>query len=381
MNSNVNKDEEKVGFKGYAALIFAVIFFSGIFSKFDGPLKALDFQTYVGAFGQICENAAKGFIGTGGSGVREGFLQALSIAPIMIFAVGFIGCIEYLGGLKAAQKLLTPVLRFLMGIPGVCAIAMVLNWQSSDASAAEALNMYNKGIISRKERERLVAYEFITAATIGVFFSNGAVILPYFTISTGLMLIILIANKFIAGNLMRLFQLLFDKKEDQYSENKDTALKEAKKEEEKKVGLIQTFMNKGKIGFSLWMNNLVPAMLFGYVVVVFLNVTGLMDVFGVVFTPIMRLFGLPGEAATCILTSYMTLPAGCAMAAALVEQGTLTARQVTVLFPMMYAVASNLLYIGRVLGGANVDSKKYPVYIVIGIVCACLGGLVLNIIA
>ena len=140
-------------------------------------------------------------------------------------------------------------------------------------------------------------------------------------------------------------------------------------------------MNSGKQGFTLWFNNLVPAVLFGYVVVVFLNVTGLMNVLGLMFTPIMGLFGLPGEAAACIITSYMTLPAGCAMTAAMVQQGTLTARQATVLFPMMYAVASNLLYIGRVLGGANVDSKKYPVYIAIGLICACIGGFVLNILA
>ena len=92
------KEEEKVGVVGYLALAFAVIFFSGIFSNSEGILKALDFQTYVGAYGKICEDAfSKGFIGSGGSGVREGFLQALSIAPIMIFSVAFIGCIEYLG--------------------------------------------------------------------------------------------------------------------------------------------------------------------------------------------------------------------------------------------------------------------------------------------
>ena len=215
----MKEQKEKVGVVGYIALAFAVIFFSGIFSNAEGWTKALDFQTYVGSFGKISENAfGPGFVGSGGTGVKEGFMQALSIAPIMIFAVAFISCIEYLGGLRAAQKLLTPVLKFIMGVPGICAIAMILNWQSSDASAAQAKDLYDKGKITRRERERLVAYEFVTAATIGVFFANGAVVLPYLTCSTGVMLLVLILFKFVAANLMRLYQTTIEKEEDSYKE-------------------------------------------------------------------------------------------------------------------------------------------------------------------
>lgn len=204
--------EDKVGICGYAALVFAVVFFSGVFSKSSTWTSALDFQTYVGSFGKICNDAfGTGFVGSGGTGVKEGFMQALSIAPVMIFSVAFISCIEYLGGLKAAQKLLTPVLKFVMGIPGICGIAMILNWQSSDASAAQARDLYENGKITRKERERLVAYEFITAATIGVFFSNGAVVLPYLTCATGVMLLVIIVNKFVAANIIRLYQTVFEK--------------------------------------------------------------------------------------------------------------------------------------------------------------------------
>lgn len=149
---------------------------------------------------------------------------------------------------------------------------------------------------------------------------------------------------------------------------------------ENKTGLIQTFMDGGRNGFQIWFNNVCPAIIFGYVVVQLLNVTGLMSVLNVVFTPIMSIFGLPGEAATALITSYMTLPAGCAIAASMVQSGVLTARQVTVLFPMMYAVSSNLLYIGRVLGTSGVDTKKYPVFIAVAIICAALSGLLMNII-
>ncbi|MBR0482488.1 MAG: hypothetical protein IJJ48_08460, partial [Firmicutes bacterium] len=309
-----------------------------------------------------------------------------SIAPVMIFSVAFIGCIDHLGGLRAAQKILTPLTKPLMGVPGVCGLAMIINWQSSDASSAQARDLYESGYISRKERERLVAYEFITAACIGVFFSNGAIILPYLTIPTGLMLVIIVANKFVAANLMRLYQLLFDRKNpDEHAETKakDTAAEAGSSAESKKSkkGLIEVFFEQGASGFKLWFEKVCVAIIFGYAVVEFLKITGLMNVISMVFSPILGLLGLPGEAAIAILSSYMTLPAGCAIAASLVQDGTITASQLTVLFPMMYAVSSNLLYIGRVVGASGVDSKKYPVYIVIGLLCAVIGGLVVSFIA
>ena len=378
---------EKVGVVGYLALLFAAVFFSGIFAGKDGILSALDFQTYLGSYGKIAETAySSGIVGSGGSGVREGFFQAISIAPVMIFSVAFIGCIDHLGGLRAAQKILTPLTKPLMGVPGVCGLAMIINWQSSDASSAQARDLYDSGYISRKERERLVAYEFITAACIGVFFSNGAIILPYLTIPTGLMLVIIVTNKFVAANLMRLYQLLFDRKNpDEHSETKakDTAAgaDSAAETKKNKKGLIEVFFEQGAFGFKLWFEKVCVAIIFGYAVVEFLKITGLMNVISMVFSPILGLLGLPGEAAIAILSSYMTLPAGCAIAASLVQDGTITASQLTVLFPMMYAVSSNLLYIGRVVGASGVDSKKYPVYIVIGLLCAVIGGLAVSFIA
>ena len=74
-----SKTDEKVGVVGYLALIFAALFFSGLFTNSEGILKALDFQTYLGSYGKICEAAySSGIVGSGGSGVREGFFQALS---------------------------------------------------------------------------------------------------------------------------------------------------------------------------------------------------------------------------------------------------------------------------------------------------------------
>jgi len=149
--------------------------------------------------------------------------------------------------------------------------------------------------------------------------------------------------------------------------------------ENEKKGLVQVFLDQGAVGFKLWFEKVCVATVFGYAVVEFLNVTGLMNIISYIFSPIVGILGLPGEAATAILASYMTLPAGCAIAASLVQKGTISMRQLTIMFPMMYAVASNLLYIGRVLGSSGVDARKYPVYIVIGLLCAFIGGFVVSL--
>jgi hypothetical protein len=60
------------------------------------------------------------FRGTGGTGAKDGFLFALELAPSVILSLGIIAVTEGLGGLRAAQQLMTPILRPLLGVPGVC---------------------------------------------------------------------------------------------------------------------------------------------------------------------------------------------------------------------------------------------------------------------
>ena len=57
------------------------------------------------------------FRGTGGTGAKDGFLFALELAPSVILSLGIISVTEGLGGLRAAQQLMTPVLKPLLGIP------------------------------------------------------------------------------------------------------------------------------------------------------------------------------------------------------------------------------------------------------------------------
>lgn len=63
-----------------------------------------------------------------------------------------------------------------------------------------------------------------------------------------------------------------------------------------KKGLIEVFAAGCKRGFNMSINSIMPALILGYVMIQFLQLSGLMDVISAVFRPFMGVFGLPGEA-------------------------------------------------------------------------------------
>ncbi|MEJ6060296.1 nucleoside recognition domain-containing protein, partial [Aliivibrio salmonicida] len=117
----------KVTIGSYLALAFAVMFFSGLMTSNEW-YGVLDFTTLNGSFGQVAysvsetadgvQAATTSLRGKGGSGARDGFIFALTLIPTVMFALGMINVLEHYGALDAARKLLTPLLRPLMGIPG-----------------------------------------------------------------------------------------------------------------------------------------------------------------------------------------------------------------------------------------------------------------------
>lgn len=109
--------EEKVTWVGYVAFVLTIVFFSGFFAKSTEWWRVLDFTVLNGSFGPV--NGALTFRGTGGTGAKDGFLFALELAPSVILSLGIIAVTEGLGGLRAAQQLMTPILRPLLGVPGV----------------------------------------------------------------------------------------------------------------------------------------------------------------------------------------------------------------------------------------------------------------------
>ncbi|HAS62171.1 MAG TPA: hypothetical protein DCS35_06095 [Vibrio sp.] len=233
--SGSNQIERKVTWGGYVALAFAVVFFSGLMQSNEW-YGVFDFTTLNGSFGKVAhgvQETAEGveavttsFRGKGGSGARDGFIFALTLIPTVMFALGVINVLEHYGALDAARKLLSPLLRPLMGIPGSTGLALIASLQSTDAGAAMTRQLKDEGRLTKRETDVFTMFQFTAGAAIVNFFSSGAVL---FTLtladgslavssSIGLAVAVMFFFKFVGANLFRVYLNITEGKEDKNEE-------------------------------------------------------------------------------------------------------------------------------------------------------------------
>lgn len=205
------EDSRPVRWTGYVVLVVVMLFFSGVFSDCTGLLSCLDFTVLNGSFGKIAEGFD--FMGKGGSGARHGFLYALALIPGIMLALGVVEVAERLDALRAAQRLLTPFMRPLMGLPGVAGLALISSMQSSDAGAAMTRELSEKGLISEAEKTIFAAFQYSSGSSITVYLSMGVALFPYLSVSHLVPLGVILFYKVVGMNLMRLYLHIFAKKE------------------------------------------------------------------------------------------------------------------------------------------------------------------------
>lgn len=206
------QQEEKIKWYSYVALIVAIVFFSGIFATSKEWYSVFDFTVLNGSFGKITAEGGKAltFRGAGGSGCQDGFAFALSLLPAVIFALGVVNVVEGLGGLKAAQKLLSPLLKPLLGLPGACGLGMIASFQSTDAGAGMIKAMYNEGLIDDDERTVFAMFQLSGDGTITNFFSSGAALFSILVTPIIVPFGMIFVFKIFGANLMRLY-IKYDK--------------------------------------------------------------------------------------------------------------------------------------------------------------------------
>lgn len=202
--------EEKVKIhvtpKAWIAFIVMLMMFSGLFRKIEGPfsfLKVFDLNSLIGSFGLIGDTG-KNFMGSGGTGARDGFMFALSLAPGCVFAMGLIEVFTEMGVMDAFQKVFTPLLKPLLGLPGAAGLALVNSLNGSDIAAALTIQLYNDGLITDDERTVFVAFMYPASAPIGNMISTQAALHPIMLLAMGPIILMLIVIKIIGANVMRL---------------------------------------------------------------------------------------------------------------------------------------------------------------------------------
>ena len=207
----MENNEYKVTWKGWVALVFLCVCFSGYFAKDPGALRALDFSAYVGTFGTIA-GSKNNFMGAGGLGGREGLLFTISLIPTVMMALGLIQVCESLGALNAAEKLFRPFLRPFMGIPGVAGLAFVSSFTSSDVGAVMTKELVENKMMTDDERTIFVSYQYAGSATITNTISTGAPLLPISLLSLGPVILLIFLVKVIGANLVRMYINIYRKK-------------------------------------------------------------------------------------------------------------------------------------------------------------------------
>ena len=205
-NVKAEKVEIKVKPQGWIAFIIMMMRFSGAFRKIEGPLgfmKVFDLNNLIGSFGVIGDTG-KNFMGSGGTGARDGFMFALSLAPGCVFAMGLIEVFTSMGVMDAFQKVFTPLLKPLLGLPGAAGLALVNSLNGSDIAAALTIQLFNDGLITDDERTVFVAFMYPSSAPIGNMISTQAPLHPIMLLAMGPIIVMLIICKIIGANLMRL---------------------------------------------------------------------------------------------------------------------------------------------------------------------------------
>ncbi|MGC6387492.1 YjiG family protein [Ewingella sp. S1.OA.A_B6] len=141
------------------------------------------------------------------------------------------------------------------------------------------------------------------------------------------------------------------------------------------------FVVGARKGFNIAINNLMPNVVMAYVIAEILNLLGVMNFIGHLFAPLMGLLGLPGEAITVLLTAWLSSSAGTGVAISLLTKGTLDAAQITILAPAIFLMGSQLQYMGRLLGVADVPKKYWPLLMLTSILNSIIAMIVMRIIS
>lgn len=195
----------KVGIGAYIALLIAVLFFSGLFMKVDGMkwISALDFTTLTGKFGTMKDPAKNTYMGAGGVSAKAGFLFALSLVPTVMLALGCLEIFSHYGAIRAAHKLLTPLLKPLLGLPGLTGLALITDLQSTDAGAALTKELYDQKDITKKELVVMGAWQYSGAGMINNYFAIGSALFTFITAPVIIPLVLMFVLKFVGAMFVR----------------------------------------------------------------------------------------------------------------------------------------------------------------------------------
>lgn len=141
------------------------------------------------------------------------------------------------------------------------------------------------------------------------------------------------------------------------------------------------FIEGARKGWSVGTNSIIPNLVMAFALSEILKILGVLEFIGNLFGPVMGIFGLPGEAITVLLTSWISMAAGVGIAASLFKSATLTPTHITILIPAIYLMGAQVQYMGRLLGVSEVPKRYWPILFATSILNAVIAMLFMRFIA
>ena len=139
-----------------------------------------------------------------------------------------------------------------------------------------------------------------------------------------------------------------------------------------KPSIVEEFVAGAKKGFYIGAEMIAPAMVLAFVLIQFLDITGLMTIVGKAVGPVMAVFGLPGEAVVALVAAFFAKAAGCATAATLYSKGLITAQQATILFPACVTMGTLIGHFVRIVIVSNANKRWHPLLLCVPVIDAAI---------
>lgn len=157
-----------------------------------------------------------------------------------------------------------------------------------------------------------------------------------------------------------------------------TAAAENTEKQQAKKSVVEVFMKGCRRGFYIGCDQILPAMILGYVIIQMLKLTGVIPLLSSVFGPVMGLFGLPGISIVVLISAFFTKAAGAASAASLYTEGVLTAAQCTILIMPCMLMGTLIGHFARIILVSGVNTKHRTWMLAVPIFDSIIGMLMMR---
>lgn len=124
--------------------------------------------------------------------------------------------------------------------------------------------------------------------------------------------------------------------------------------------VVDMFVEGGRKGWQIGIHSIMPNVIMAYTLIAILDVSGLLKIIGNACSPVMAVFGLPGEAIMVNLAALLSMGGAVGVASSLISSGTLNNMDITILLPAIFIGGGQVQNLGRLLGTSGTRPVFYP---------------------